>query len=80
MDLKLQFKYLVGKHLRYESHLDFLNKCYGNRVNLSYVYTISHGYYFGLSFQNRKKENIINVNFIFYCYSIIFSTCEYSPQ
>ena len=32
MDLKLQFKYLVGKHLRYESHLDFLNKCYKDSV------------------------------------------------
>ena len=32
MDLKLQFKYLVGKHLRYESHFDFLNKCYKDSV------------------------------------------------
>ena len=32
MDLKLQLKYIVGKQLRYESHLDFLDKCYENSV------------------------------------------------
>ena len=32
MDLKLQLKYIVGKHLRYESDLEFLDKCYENSV------------------------------------------------
>ena len=49
MDLKLQQKYIYEKHLRYESHLDLLDKCYETSV-------IPKGFQWKWSVQ-RKRRN-----------------------